>query len=179
MPQTGPRTKRGKAIASRNAFKHGITADCVVVAEMEDRADWEAVRKGVRETINPENYIEEMLAERLALNLWKRRRIDVYQAAATRRWVDDAYSHLQTVDALRRGTLSKGEFTEPGENELHIEQGVRLLAMTDELQKVMRYEAHLHRETLQLLHELEAMKTRREGGAAPLARLDITGAPGG
>ena len=93
MSKSGPNTEAGKAAVRRNAFKHGITAGYVVVDGMEDRADWEAVRKGVRETINPENYLEEMLAERLALNLWKRRRIDMYQAAVTRSWVDDARSH--------------------------------------------------------------------------------------
>jgi hypothetical protein len=45
--------------------------------------------------------------------------------------------------------------------------------------KIMRYEAHLHRQWLQTQHELEAIQTRRKGGSTPLARLDITGAPGG
>jgi hypothetical protein len=43
---------------------------------------------------------------------------------------------------------------------------------------IMRYEASLHRQAIQFLHELEAMQTRRKGGTSPLARLDITGAPG-
>ncbi len=44
-----------------------------------------------------------------------------------------------------------------------------------ELEKVMRYEGHLHRQLLQTLHELEAMQARRAGQAAPLARLDVQG----
>jgi hypothetical protein len=43
----------------------------------------------------------------------------------------------------------------------------------------MRYEAHLFRQCIQALRELEAMQARRRGRAAPLARIDITGAPGG
>jgi hypothetical protein len=43
----------------------------------------------------------------------------------------------------------------------------------------MRYEAHLHRQYIQTLHELEAIQIRRKGGTSPLARLDIIGAPGG
>jgi hypothetical protein len=41
----------------------------------------------------------------------------------------------------------------------------------------MRYEAHLHRQYIQTLHELEALQARRRGERTPLARLDITGAP--
>jgi len=44
-----------------------------------------------------------------------------------------------------------------------------------ELEKVMRYEGHLHRQLLQTLHELEAMQARRAGRSAPLARLDVQG----
>jgi hypothetical protein len=44
---------------------------------------------------------------------------------------------------------------------------------------IMRYEAHLHRLYIQSLRELEAIQIRRRGGTSPLARLDITGAPGG
>ena len=44
---------------------------------------------------------------------------------------------------------------------------------------ITRYEISLHRQVIQNLHELEAMQTRRKGGTSPLARLDVTGAPGG
>ncbi len=43
----------------------------------------------------------------------------------------------------------------------------------------MRYEAHLHRQLLQTMHELEALQARRQGHATPLARLDVAGGPGG
>ncbi len=44
---------------------------------------------------------------------------------------------------------------------------------------IMRYEAHLHRQWLQSQHELEARQIRRQGGTSPLARVDISGSPGG
>ena len=47
--------------------------------------------------------------------------------------------------------------------------------MPDEeiLEKVCRYEAHLSRLFHKALHELEALQVRRQGGSAPLARLDV------
>jgi hypothetical protein len=39
--------------------------------------------------------------------------------------------------------------------------------------EVGRYEAHLSRELYRALHELEALQTRRTGGATPLGRVDV------
>jgi hypothetical protein len=55
----------------------------------------------------------------------------------------------------------------------------RLLPDETTLQKVARYEAHLSRLFHKSLHELEALQTRRSGGVAPLARLDVDGLMGG
>jgi len=49
----------------------------------------------------------------------------------------------------------------------------RVLLDEADLQRISRYEAHLFRQMYQALHELEALQTRRDGKAAPLARLDV------
>ncbi len=54
-------------------------------------------------------------------------------------------------------------------------QRERILPSREDADKVMRYEAHLHRQLIQTLHELEAMQDRRTGGRTPLARLDVSG----
>jgi hypothetical protein len=51
----------------------------------------------------------------------------------------------------------------------------RLLPEVEVLEKVSRYEAHLQRGLYKALHELEVLQTRRLGGLAPLARLDVDG----
>jgi len=51
----------------------------------------------------------------------------------------------------------------------------RLLPDEPSLGKVIRYEAHLHRQLLQTLHELEAIQARRQGLRTPLARVDVQG----
>jgi hypothetical protein len=58
-----------------------------------------------------------------------------------------------------------------------IQVGIRMLPDGDTLANIARYEAHLHRLYIQTLHELEAIQTRRKGGHAPLARLDISAPP--
>jgi hypothetical protein len=54
----------------------------------------------------------------------------------------------------------------------------RLLPRVEILEKVARYEAHLSRQLYKAMHELEALQVRRQGGAAPLARLDVDGMDG-
>jgi hypothetical protein len=54
----------------------------------------------------------------------------------------------------------------------------RLLPDEKTLEKVAHYEAHLPRQLYKALHELEALQARREGGSAPLARLDVDGMDG-
>jgi hypothetical protein len=51
----------------------------------------------------------------------------------------------------------------------------RLLPDDKTLEKIVRYEAHLSRGLYQAMHELEALQTKRSGGAAPLARVDVQG----
>jgi hypothetical protein len=54
----------------------------------------------------------------------------------------------------------------------------RLLPDENILEKIARYEAHLFRGLYKALHELEALQSRRTGGVAPLARLDVDGLVG-
>ena len=51
----------------------------------------------------------------------------------------------------------------------------RLLPDEKTLEKIARYEAHLSRQLYQAMHELEALQAKRDGEAAPLARLDLQG----
>jgi hypothetical protein len=51
----------------------------------------------------------------------------------------------------------------------------RFLPDETTLEKIMRCEAYLSRQLYQAMHELEALQTKRSGGAAPLARIDVQG----
>jgi hypothetical protein len=61
------------------------------------------------------------------------------------------------------------------EQEVAAKRRMWILPNEDQLQKIARYESHISREMYRALHELEALQTRRAGGAAPLARLDVNG----
>jgi hypothetical protein len=179
MPQTGPNSRRGKAVSRRNAWKHGISSDIMAIRKAEDPAEWEEHVAGIFESLKPEGHLESMLTERIAINLWKMRRIDHFQAITTAAYMGQAHNDLRIAGAFRDHTLAKGIYPDLPEDDVIRAKLLRVLPARDDLDKIMRYEAHLHRQYIQTLHELEAIQIRRKGGTSPLARLDIAGAPGG
>jgi hypothetical protein len=95
---TGPKTPKGKAVVSQNAVKHGGLALSPVIAGAEDPAAWEEHRAGVLASLHPEGRLEEVLAERVALSLWRLTRLArAEQAAVTqeqRQAGTDAREHV-------------------------------------------------------------------------------------
>jgi hypothetical protein len=81
---TGPRTKQGKQTSSRNATKHGLFSK-VIVLKGESRAEYEAVLAGLRETLQPEGTLEELLVEKLATLAWRQRRLLLAESAEIRK----------------------------------------------------------------------------------------------
>jgi len=58
----------------------------------------------------------------------------------------------------------------------HLETAsARLLPHPLDIDKIIRFEAHLTRQLYQALHELEAMRAARRGQPTPLLRMDVQG----
>jgi hypothetical protein len=82
------------------------------------------------------------------------------------------------TERARLDIISAKSAAERVERDLARMSRERLLPDDRTLEKVARYEAHLSRLFHKALHELEALQLRRQGGAAPLARLDVDGLAG-
>jgi hypothetical protein len=74
------------------------------------------------------------------------------------------------AEAEIKGYLEKAK---TAEKEIISKRRLNIIPQEDVLQKISRYEAHLSREMYKALHELEALQARRNGGSAPLARIDL------
>lgn len=292
MTQGGPQTPGGKSVSRWNSSTHGLTSPSPVIPALEKEEDWEAHREGVLQSLGPEGQLEQVLAERVALQSWRLHRVTRHEQATVataqnsveedfheaeenrgRSRLEDAKYHLERMErqrdfsgclagfeegrsvapesaaqtvylarsiagsvvgeelgrmklpdiprAFTRGDLSqfkswtagtvKGAINAYAERagldfddllervraearerveqakaaiesrEQEIQNGIdrlsheRLLPDGKALEKIARYEAHLSRQMYQALHELEALQTRRAGGAAPLGRLDVQG----
>jgi hypothetical protein len=139
----GPKTPQGKARSSRSALRFGIYATEPVIPGIERLDEWRGHRDSVIASLAPVGSLETKLAERVALVLWRLRRVIAYEQAE-----------------YARANAGQAEFRLPEGNELD---------------KVMRYEAHLSRQLYQAKHELEILQKQRRGEATPIARLDIGG----
>jgi hypothetical protein len=87
---TGPRTAEGKAISSRNATRHGLYSSAPVIPRLESVTAWDYHRVTTVSSLGPVNAIEEALAERVALLLWRLGRVTRYEQAVASRAQDDA-----------------------------------------------------------------------------------------
>ncbi len=70
---TGPRTPEGKAASSKNAFKHGIYSNEVVIPG-EDAAGYEELLADLRAEHQPVTPTQEILVEEIAQHYWHIRR---------------------------------------------------------------------------------------------------------
>ena len=73
LKSTGPKTPEGKYCSSRNALRHGLTAE-TVIAELEDAEDYQAFEAAVIADYDAESAVERELVLRLASVLWRLRR---------------------------------------------------------------------------------------------------------
>lgn len=178
MPRLHPPTQVVKAPASLNALRHGLlTRD--VVTPRERFEDWDEFREAIAHALQPANAIELALADRVATLLWRLRRVAPAESESVRKEAEDEAAK-EEVRAEKAGITVRGlnpqnnpyydmhrRNAEPRPIEPH------LLPDLATLVTISRYEAHLNRQLVTTLHELEALQERRAGRPAPLARVDV------
>ena len=124
---------------------------------------------GIPETLDPESLFECKVTWTVSL---VREGISVLAQAAG----ENLEELLETAtEDARWGVKSTKREAERVERDLRNMSRERLLPDEKTLEKIARYEAHLSRGLYQAMHELEALQTKRSGGTAPLARLDVQG----
>jgi hypothetical protein len=79
---TGPKTDGGKARSAKNALCHGLRSELPVLPG-ERAEDWQTHRDGIVGSLAPAAGLETALAERVALSLWRLRRVASYETAVT------------------------------------------------------------------------------------------------
>ena len=76
---TGPKTETGKAISSRNALRHGLTATTGLLPD-EDPAEFKTLLEAMLHDFNPLEATESALVYELADYQWRLRRAGRYEA---------------------------------------------------------------------------------------------------
>ena len=98
---TGPKTSRGKAMASLNAMTHGVFATRTVAIgppQLEDPKAFLAILEGLRVHYQPVGVLEDVKVEEIASINWKKIRLERYETAG----ISERVSAI--VDAARHRT---------------------------------------------------------------------------
>ena len=165
---TGPRTDEGKRASRLNAIKHGLLADTVFVPSLDDRDEWERFRTDLLESLQPDNALEDLLAERVVGTAWRLARVARYERDA----IDDAVEAQRlAMEPEAKRQAAKRSYRTMEEIEGTMGRHKPQLPKLFMLEQIARYEGHLHRQFMQCLHELQRVQARRLGTteAAPAA----------
>lgn len=158
MPPPGPRTDEGKRRSAMNATTHGLTARTPLV-DGEDASAYAAFVSGIVASLRPEGTLEDALAERAAVCLWRVQRAPRIEAALLKPTPAPEPEFLSAALAsMNGGTLPEPEAPDVRVYDLH----------ADELERVARYETHAERSAYRALAELRQVQAARRA-AAPVS----------
>jgi hypothetical protein len=71
---TGPITLQGKQTVSNNAIKHGVFSKTLILTD-EDPDEYKSLLNQLLNELHPSGLLEQTLVERIALTLWRQRRL--------------------------------------------------------------------------------------------------------
>lgn len=174
----GPRTEEGRAVASGNSLKHGLTAEQVVLIFGETADDFTRFHDEMHASFAPADAVEERLVEHAVLCAWRLRRAYRAEAASMNAKLTDIYEYRKA-----RGTHKKWISYPP-------------IAFDNdaswEVERISRYEVTNERALHRALLMLERRQARRRnepvpapiaiqveglGAETPIAIIDSTAAP--
>jgi hypothetical protein len=141
---TGPRTAEGRRTSSKNALKHGLTAQHVTVFD-ETEADFRRFHRQLLQVLRPEGAMEAQLAERAVICAWRLRRVYRIETGmfskARKLWAPTGPTMANDIETVY----------------------TRLTSQRDDLAKLSRYESSIERSLRRALLDLDRRQTRRRG----------------
>jgi hypothetical protein len=91
LQSTGPSTTEGRVIVAKNAVKHGIfTKDLIITCgdgkESED--EYRELLENLICSLNPQGQMEYLLAEKIAVDFWRLKRVLRFETGSIRKYLD-------------------------------------------------------------------------------------------
>lgn len=145
---TGPKTKQGKEIASKNALRHGLLSKDLILKE-ESAIKFDHFRKRIYQTLAPLGCLEEVLVEKIVSSAWRFRRLIKTEKHLFEEIDDFSISEPKFADAFCRRNGNS-------------------------MQILSRYELSIEKSFYKAIHELQRLQAMRMGlhVMAPIA-IDI------
>jgi hypothetical protein len=117
LAKRGPKTEAGKLVAATNSTRHGILSAKPVVLAFESEHSWRNHRLSVMDSLDPQDGVEQVLAERVALNSWRLNRVAVYETELLNEEQDNLIAEMK--ESAVRFPLTSSYNTEGFEAQEH------------------------------------------------------------
>lgn len=130
---TGPITEKGKAIVSKNAVKHGIFTNDLVIEKgdgKEKKEHYVELLNNLIDCLNPQGQLEYLLVEKIATDFWRLRRVLRFEMASIRQYLDVATDDFYSETNVEGEKINKtkGELEKDKRNFMsHIEWNERYI----------------------------------------------------
>jgi hypothetical protein len=194
LQSTGPQTQEGKAIASKNATKHGLLSREVLLPNENAEALAELAQR-LREDLQPVGELEDLLVDRVISFIWRLRRLvrveggiftsNLYEELAERaERKARSYEQNTSLEAMmmmmsvritdekkRAEALAKAKEMrdlQAEESSIVALAFARDVSGADAFSKLSRYETAIERGFYRALHELQRLQAARAGANVPL-----------
>ncbi len=189
IKSTGPRTRAGKALSSRNALKHGLCAEQVLLPN-EDEGEYERLGEQLIDDFSPVGALETTLVQTLAADLWRIgriRKIEVGVLAWQLHEIEPnrAYERAESYEDFAGPSMDlsmdstiitdreKYDEAMAAHSRAEAEQRKEIPTLgqaflndangPNALSKISRYEAAIWRSIYRTLHELQRLQAARSG----------------
>jgi hypothetical protein len=176
LPEPATPKEPGVSAVTFNAVKHGIFSVSPVIPWFEDEEDWYAFRDSIFESLQPRGGLEQALADRAATLMWRLMRIVRYERESVAASLSDVGRDLRLARAYGHEEMPK-KMTAKLKGEMDRMAMRRLLPDELTVNKIMRYEARLHRFLLQTLNHLSLLKGAGGGARRPSLGVPELGRP--
>ena len=156
---TGPRSAKGKAKSRRNALKHGLTAERLLLPD-EDPKEFDALRNDLFDRFEPIDALEGRLVARVTDLLWRLQRIPTYGVALLA-WSKRRQHRNEMLEDDFREKLEYIEESAKQEDLRDLGQRIAKLLGQDLIGKLDRYEKSIANQLMVTLQKLEDLQNNR------------------
>jgi hypothetical protein len=176
LKSTGPRTEIGKRTVAKNAVKHGFFSKWLLITHpdgKEDPTEYQKLYAALREHYQPLDVVEELLVEQIASWSWRLRRLLRYESGQIARALAE---HSHQIKQLSEEDSMEQELPALSSPEIDAITDHLFLPPTEELDKLLRYEAMINKHLNHAIAQLETLQRRRNGDSlAPLIGGEMSG----
>ena len=182
---TGPRTPKGKAHSSRNALKHGLLAEQVIIVG-ENVNELSDLEQRLTAEYRPAGVLERELVNQMVASLWRLYRLRKVEAGIFAQQIEESRpaGFMRLLDIGGMTPTMAEEALNPSDSELaehkKMQRSLGLAFISDGIGanafiKLSRYEASIERSFFRALHELQRLQAARAGAdvSVPVA-VDVT-----